>query len=205
MKRRWRKAGFILIAMLVLLSGCSKGSTEPEENKEEKTTASEEEKTESKSEAKTEAKKKDEQDTEMKSGSGSASKPEEKGPETYYLYHPDPNAEELIKEKVEVDKITPEAVLDALINIGALTEGIKINSLEETEMDGEKVLNVDFSQEFAELAGSMGSTGEYMVMGSVCNTFLDAYGCDKIHITVESGVLSTGHNEYPGYLGFYEP
>lgn len=204
MRKRWTKAGLILIAMLVLLSGCSKDKAETTADKKEETTEAKEEKTETKSEAQTEAEETNKRDEEMKSGSGSATAPEQKSPETFYVYHSNPDADELIKEEVEVDEISPEAVLKALIDAGALTEDIKINSLQEAEKDGEKVLDVDFSQEFAELTSSMGSTGEYMIMGSVCNTFLDAYGCKKIHITVEGGILSTGHNEYPGYLGFYE-
>lgn len=204
MRKRWTKAGLILIAMLVLLSGCSKDKTETTADKKEETTETKEEKTEAKSEERTETGKTDKQDEEMKPESGSAAVPEQKGPETFYVYHANPDADKLVKEKVEVDEISPEAVLKALIDAGALTEGIKINSLQESEKDGEKVLDVDFSQEFSELTGSMGSTGEYMIMGSVCNTFLDAYGCKKIHITVDGGTLSTGHNEYPGYLGFHE-
>lgn len=204
MRKRRTKVGLILIAMLVLLSGCSKDRAGTTADGNGETTETKEEKADAKSETQTEAEKTDKRDEEMKSGSGSAAAPEQKGPETFYVYHSNPNADELIKEKVEVDEITPEAVLKALIDAGALTEDIKINSLQEAEKDGEKVLDVDFSQEFAELTSSMGSTGEYMIMGSVCNTFLDAYGCKKIRITVEGGTLSTGHNEYPGYLGLYE-
>ena len=50
----------------------------------------------------------------------------------------------------------------------------------------------------------MGSTGEYYIIGSVCNTFLDAYGCEKIKITVENATLETGHAEFSGYLTRYQ-
>lgn len=42
--------------------------------------------------------------------------------------------------------------------------------------------------------------GEYATLGNVCNTFLDAYACEKIQITVEGNTLETSHTEYHGYL-----
>lgn len=200
MKKRWRKTGFILIAMLVLLFGCSKKETGTTADKDEKNTAVKEEETT----AKTKTENKDEQDDEMKSESGSAAAPQQEGPTTFYVYYSSDEATTLVKERVEVDEITAEEVLKVLIDKGAIPEDVTVNSLKESEKDGEKVLDVDFSQEFADYVTNMGSTGEYMAVGSVCNTFLDAYGCKKIHITVEGGVFTTGHNEYPGYLGFHE-
>lgn len=208
MKKGWRKTGFILIAMLLLLSGCSKGGEKTAADNTEETTQAEDKKDReedgAKTEANTETGKKEERDEEIKSGSGSAAAPQEKESSGFYVYHASADSSRLVKEKVEAQEITPEAVLKALTDQGVLPEDVKINSLQEGEKDGEKVLDVDFSQEFAAYAGSMGSTGEYMTLGSVCNTFLDAYGCKKIHITVDGGVFETGHNDYPGYLGFHE-
>lgn len=202
MRKRWTKAGLILIAMLVLLSGCSKGNADTAAEKE--TTSVEENKPEKKTETKTESEKKEERDEGVQAGSGSASAPERKEPAAFHVYYSNDDATELVKEKVEVDEITREAVLRALVEKKVLTEDIEINSLEESEKDGEKVLDLDFSQSFASHVSNMGTAGEYMIVGSVCNTFLDAYGCEKIRITVEGGVFATGNNEYPGYLGFHE-
>lgn len=202
MRKRWIKAGLILTAMLVLLSGCSKGNADTAAEKE--TTSAEENKPEKKTETKTESEKKEERDEGVQAGSGSASAPERKEPAAFYVYYSNDDATELVKEKVEVDEITREAVLRALVEKKVLTEDIEINSLEESEKDGEKVLDLDFSQSFASHVSNMGTAGEYMIVGSVCNTFLDAYGCEKIRITVEGGVFATGNNEYPGYLGFHE-
>lgn len=125
-------------------------------------------------------------------------------PVSFTLYSSNDDATALIQENVEVDALTPENVLELLIDRGILKADIRILSLEEAEKDGERVLNIDFTQEFGSYVGSMGSSGEYMILGSVCNTFLNAYGCEKIKITVEGEVLSTGHNEYPGYFGYYD-
>lgn len=67
-----------------------------------------------------------------------------------------------------------------------------------------KALDLDLNQAFGNALGSMGTAGEYMTLGSLCNTFLDAYGCEKIQITVEGNTLETGHTEYPGYLNKFE-
>lgn len=125
-------------------------------------------------------------------------------PVTFTLYNSNDDATALVQETVEVDALTKENVLAALIECGILQDDIRILSLEEAEQDGEKVLNIDFSQEFGSYVASMGTAGEYMIMGSVSNTFLSAYGCEKVKITVEGGVLSTGHQEYTGYYGYYE-
>ena len=41
-------------------------------------------------------------------------------------------------------------------------------------------------------------------ISSACNTFLDAYGCNKIQITTDGQEIVTGHAEYPGYNGKFE-
>lgn len=129
---------------------------------------------------------------------------EVQAPITFTLYNSNVDATALVQETVEVDALTPENVLAVLKECGILKDDIRILSLEESDQDGMKVLDIDFSQEFGNYVGSMGTAGEYMIMGSVCNTFLSAYGCEKVKITVEGGVLSTGHREYPGYSGYYE-
>lgn len=39
-----------------------------------------------------------------------------------------------------------------------------------------------------------------MTLGSVVNTFQDVYDCEKILITVERAMLTTGYTDYLGYL-----
>ena len=85
--------------------------------------------------------------------------------------------------------MTPENVLAVLIERGGLQGDIRILGFEQAEDNGTRVLNIDFSQEFGTYVGSMGTAGEWTIMGSVCNTFLNAYGCEKVKITVEGGVL----------------
>lgn len=116
------------------------------------------------------------------------------------VYSCNDDATAFVSSEVELDSLTPQAVLDALFVQGAVSADVKINSLEKSTVDGEDTILIDFNSAFASYVSSMGSTGEYYAVGSVCNTFLDAYFCDQIKITVDGATLETGHMEYSGYL-----
>lgn len=116
------------------------------------------------------------------------------------IYSCNEDATAFVTSEVELDSLTPQAVLDALFVQGAVSSDVKINSLDKSTVDGEDTIVVDFNSAFASYVSSMGSTGEYYAVGSVCNTFLDAYFCDQIKITVDGATLETGHMEYSGYL-----
>ena len=48
------------------------------------------------------------------------------------------------------------------------------------------------------------TSGEYVILGSVVNTFLTAYDADAIIITVDGEVLETGHSVYDQPLTLYQ-
>ncbi len=200
MKIRKITAVCIMVAMLAGLSGC--GSQEPAAA-ENPGTEADEKATEITEPSQNEGMEiKAESGTQITDGQTEGEAILE--PVSFVLYSSNDDATALVQETVEVDALTPENVLSVLVEHGILKDDIRILSLEEGEKDGQKVLNIDFSQEFGKYIASMGTTGEYMALGSVCNTFLSAYGCEKVKLTVEGGVLSTGHNDYPGYLGYFE-
>ena len=49
---------------------------------------------------------------------------------------------------------------------------------------------------------SMGTSGEWVVLSSVANTFLDAYDAEEFYISIQNDVLETGHNVYDFPLTF---
>lgn len=104
------------------------------------------------------------------------------------------------QEEMEISSLSSEQVLAALVKKGVVAADVSIISFREFEREGEKVLDIDFSEEFQSYMQSIGSSAEYYVIGSICNTYMDAYECEKVHITVNGEVLATGHAEYPGYL-----
>lgn len=116
------------------------------------------------------------------------------------VYFSNEDATALDSEEIQMGSFSSENILNALVDKGVVTADVKILSLEVKEVDGKDTLEVDFNNAFGSYISSMGTSGEYYIMGGVCNTFLDAYECEQIKITVEGGVLETGHAEYPGYM-----
>lgn len=125
-------------------------------------------------------------------------------PREIQIFYCNEDATAFTSEEVQIDSLSPEAVLNALIEKGAIAADVEVMSLETTTVDGKQTLLLDLNDAFASYISSMGSTGEYFVMGSICNTFLDAYDCEQIQVTVDGDTLSTGHAEYPGYMSKFE-
>ncbi len=119
--------------------------------------------------------------------------------ETVTYFHGDDTAERILSETAEISQCTPQALMDLLSDKGVLPEKVTVRSCQ-TEDD---VLTLDLSREFAQAAQSLGTAGEYVLMGSVVNTFLTAFEADSMYILVEGKVLSTGHDVYDYPLNFY--
>lgn len=116
------------------------------------------------------------------------------------VYYSNEDATEFVQEEVSLEELSPENVLAALVEKEVLTEDISVISFSVSEVDGKQSIDLDLNDAFAPYINNMGSTGEYFVIGSLCNTFLDAYDCEQMKISVNGGILETGHAEYPGYL-----
>ena len=122
--------------------------------------------------------------------------------QTVTLFLPKENADGFLKTSVEVPQITEAVLIEQLIAAGVLSEGTKINTL---VYDADtRFLKADFNEPFRLLLQTMGTSGEYMIMGSVVNTFLTAFDAEAISITVDGNVLETGHGVYDQPLSFYQ-
>ena len=187
----------IFVVCMLVLAGC--GKSEPEETKEE----------ENQTEALEIENQEDNEDQIGKEDDIENSKDQE--PETEQqetavsskivtIYSPNEMADGFITEEVEASEVTESWVVEQLIAKGVIPGNVQALSCTETQEGGIKSLKLDLNQAFADFLQSLGSTGESMVVGSVCNTFLDAYDCSQVQITVEGNVLATGHAEYPGYM-----
>lgn len=121
-------------------------------------------------------------------------------PVSLTLYLPDENVEHLVPTEVTVPEISYRILLEQLTQAGSLTEEVQINAFasETSEMA------IDFNAAFGQLVSSMGTAGEYAILGSVVNTFLNAYGGKTILLTVNGKPLETGHNIYDTPLSFFE-
>ena len=135
--------------------------------------------------------------------------PETTEPETVLLtiYSPNDNADGFVQSQVEVEAITEPVLVEQLVLVGVLPEGTKVNHLAlsaSSEDPDWNRLSVDFNEAFRDRIQSMGSAGEYAIMGSVVNTFLTAYQAKTMTITVDGQVLESGHAVYDQPLEFFE-
>ena len=199
--KKWMKLFLLLGACMVLVLGCQKSESEEAEQEEKKAEALE-----------IESEKEDEEDVEeSEEAEEETDKKEESGQQTpvaktktVTIYSSNDNADGFVTEEVEASEVTAGWLLGQLADKGVVSGDVQAIACAETQVDGVKALDLDLNQAFGNALGSMGTAGEYMTLGSICNTFLDAYGCEKIQITVEGNTLETGHTEYPGYLNKFE-
>ncbi|WP_283674349.1 GerMN domain-containing protein [Butyricicoccus sp. Marseille-Q5471] len=108
------------------------------------------------------------------------------------LYVPDETVETLTPVGAEVADDSDQALVDALVEANALPAGCEIQSSKEAE----GVLTLDMNVVYGNAVRSSGTAGETMLVYSLVNTFIQARGVDKVMITIDGGLLETGHAVY---------
>ena len=126
--------------------------------------------------------------------------PTDPAPLTVTIYYGDENAIGFETVEAVIDTLDPDALMNQLIAAGAVAEGTAVRS---AELEG-TCLHLDLNAAFGDQVCAMGTSGEKMIVGSVVNTFLSAYGAETLTFTVEGGVLESGHVVYDFELGFFE-
>ena len=96
-----------------------------------------------------------------------------------------------------------QVLLEHLTALLGMDETVGMNSLSFGTYGGDKVALLDMNQAFEDYLNHLGTSGEYIVMGSLVNTFLDCYQCDLMIVTADGKVLETGHTIYEEYLEMY--
>ena len=114
-------------------------------------------------------------------------------PANVILYQSDEQGMGLVATDEVIEYLSPENVVQLLINQGDLAPGIRVLAFTERGSPGQKQLELDLSREFTDFIGNQGTSGEFIVLGSVVNTFLSAFEGESILITVEGAALSTPH------------
>ena len=125
--------------------------------------------------------------------------PETEGDRVTY-YHGDKFGDTLIPETTLVPRLTAQALVDLLVEQKVIPEGTKVRNFKSAG----GIITLDLSREFEEQARSLGSTGEYVLVGSLVNTFLTTYEAQGMDLTTEGRDLATGHNIYDYTLEFFE-
>ncbi len=118
---------------------------------------------------------------------------------SYYIYVPNENANGFVVETISTEEISEETVLVELKKYNVLTEDVSINSFHIEN----NLITIDFNQAFADIVCSMGTSGEMMVLGSVVNTFLDAFQAESVYFTVDGQILESGHAIYDFAMSFF--
>lgn len=111
---------------------------------------------------------------------------------TFTLYLPDGTAEHFVTQQVWVSQITADSVLLELQRAKLLPETVIINAF---GASGDQLI-IDFNSAFADIINSVGTSGERMIIGSMVNTFLNAFQAQSVVLTVDGETLESGHVIY---------
>lgn len=196
----------LLITLVFSLTACGGNSGDGQEPSGTSDTQTEEQKDDEQGETEDSEAENEETQQESEDGQDTETPAQEPAAETATItvYYSNADATAFESSEVSIPSLSPEAVLGALVSQGALTADVAENSFTVNTVDGKASIELDLNSAFAAYVSNMGSTGEYYTVGALVNTFLDAYECEQIRITVDEEVLSTGHAEYPGYLARFE-
>lgn len=135
--------------------------------------------------------------------SNSSSKDAEEEESGIRIYYADSQAEHLVFENIGEEEVSPELLLSQLAKHNVISKKTKINSIDQTKSQSKgNRLIVDFSQEFQDDLFTQGTAGEFLMMGSIVNTFLRAYDAESMTITVNGNPLESGHCIYERPMKF---
>lgn len=121
-------------------------------------------------------------------------------PVKFTIYTPNENADGFYDTVILIDELSAQNVVNELIKEKALNEDVAVNS---ERLDGTQLV-LDFNSAFRDQLLTYGTAGERMMIGSVVNTFLSAYGVETAMITVDGEILESGHTVYDFPLTFVE-
>ena len=119
----------------------------------------------------------------------------------YSLYVPNDNADGFDVIPVCAETVSAETVLAQLKQQAVLPDAVSINAF----LLDQGLITLDFNQAFGDVLCSMGTSGELMLIGSVVNTFLDAFQAESVYFTVNGGILESGHTIYDFPMFFFSP
>ena len=120
-----------------------------------------------------------------------------------HVYCGDEQAENIVQKTVYVEEVTEQSIMEELGSALNLDPQAGLKDISFGTYGGDKVVMLDFNQAFADYLKKLSQQGEMIVMGSITNTFLEAYQSELLLVTVEGKVLDTGRNIYEEYLETY--
>lgn len=122
------------------------------------------------------------------------------GPATFTMYLPNENSDGFVENNVTIDHLYHGGIMVLLMVRGVVNEGVQANFC--TRED--KALHLDLNEEFLNQLQTLDANAERMLVGSIVNTFLSAYDCDSILLTVHGKAITSGSIQYDSPLSFFE-
>jgi hypothetical protein len=122
---------------------------------------------------------------------------------TVRIYYGNNFGDKIIYKDTQISALSAQELIKQL-NVYQLAPNTTVKSFKQTTLDGKKVLQLDLSTGYFDALRRMGTAGEYIMIGSLVNTFLMAYSAERINVTINGSSFETGHVEYEGYMGFYK-
>lgn len=123
-------------------------------------------------------------------------------PAVVRIYRSDANAEHFLAfgyalDGTEITAETLNGAMDGLI----FENGAAFNTV---TVDEAGHVKADLNDAFAAQVRSLGTTGEYFLVGGIVNTLLDAFDGTDVTLTVNGAPLESGHAVYDTALTRYE-
>lgn len=119
------------------------------------------------------------------------------------IFYGNENADGIISEVVDMEPVTATKILAELSKKNIISADTRVLGLTKENVEGKVRLRLNMSGEFQEYVSMMGTSGEYIVVGCLVNTFLKAYDAEDVLIFIEGKTFETGHELYDNYLQFY--
>lgn len=123
-------------------------------------------------------------------------------PAVVRIYRSDANAEHFLAFGMQLDgtEITAETLNGAMDGL-VFENGAAFNTVT-ADKDGH--IKADMNEAFAAQLRSLGTTGEYFLVGGIVNTLLDAFDGTDVTLTVNGAPLESGHTVYDTALTRFE-
>ncbi|MCC0685273.1 GerMN domain-containing protein [Clostridioides sp. ZZV15-6383] len=107
------------------------------------------------------------------------------------IYSFDVDKTDLIKNKVDLNKIDENTLFEELQKLKVVPESSKLNSFTTKDIDGVKTGILDVSSDFTK--SNLGSDAETLMLDSVARTYIKNMNVEQIKITVDGSNYESGH------------
>lgn len=122
------------------------------------------------------------------------------GPARFQMYVPNENGDGFKTNTVNMSELHHDGIIVLLQVKGVVNEDVAVNSCKK---EGTQ-LHLDFNQAFLEQLMTKDANGEKMLIGSIVNTFLSAYQCESVLLTVDGASFTSSTATYNAPISFVQ-